>query len=55
MVARQIEAVESEIDDRVFALYKVKPEERREVETLLAEARATTGGTVGMIGGDDAE
>jgi hypothetical protein len=45
LAARQIEALESEIDDRVFALYQVTPEERRQVEELVAEARAAASGT----------
>ncbi|HEX8701690.1 MAG TPA: hypothetical protein VF815_22875, partial [Myxococcaceae bacterium] len=50
LAARQIEAIESEIDDRVFALYEVTPDERRQVEELLAEARATTSGTEAETG-----
>jgi uncharacterized protein (DUF433 family)/type I restriction-modification system DNA methylase subunit len=44
LAARQIEAIESEIDDRVFALYGVTADERREVERLVAEARAVSEG-----------
>ena len=39
LVHRQIEAIESEIDDRVFALYGVTAAERAEVERLVASAR----------------
>jgi len=39
LYARQIEGIEAEIDDRVFALYGVMPQERAEVERLVAEAR----------------
>lgn len=44
LAARQIEALESEIDDRVFRLYEVTPEERREVEKIVKESRAVTSG-----------
>jgi hypothetical protein len=53
LAARQIEAIESEIDDRVFTLYEVRPDERREVEALVAEARATTS-RAGEVGEGDA-
>ncbi len=55
LAARQIEALESEIDDRVFALYEVTPDERRQVEELLAEARAAASGTAPEAGGTEAE
>lgn len=44
LAARQIEALESEMDDRVFRLYEVTPEERREVEKIVEESRAVTSG-----------
>jgi hypothetical protein len=40
LAARYIEAIESEIDDRVFSLYEVSTEERRTIEALVTEARA---------------
>jgi methylase of polypeptide subunit release factors len=55
LAARQIEALESEIDDRVFALYEVTPDERRQVEKLLAEARAASSGAEPEEGSASAE
>lgn len=42
--ARQIETLEHEIDDLVLALYDVKHDERKELEHLVAEARAASSG-----------
>jgi hypothetical protein len=41
---RQIEAIEGDIDERVFALYGVTASEKREVESFVAEARAESSG-----------
>ncbi|MFA5762774.1 MAG: N-6 DNA methylase [Bacilli bacterium] len=52
LVERQIEAIEAQIDNHVFKLYDVKPDERRAVETEISEARQAAG-KVAQIETDD--
>ncbi|MEK6607263.1 MAG: N-6 DNA methylase [Myxococcota bacterium] len=46
LLARQIEAVESELDDRVYRLYEVTPDERRAIDDSIAESRSGVGADV---------